>query len=285
MKVVAEVFKILLLGAITILLMVNVGILEKPKPIKSAQNIAIIERSTAKSNQREHDLKKIIEHNLTKFFKFPGAVKFQNTKFDYKLVFKNHNINVEPENELEFSTMCGQYSASNAMGIYGAFEPFYAEIAVDNVEKGITGFIYLKIDGKIKKSLDLDSGLLIDEDEVNFKKLYSKNCGDTDKFYMGVFSEYEFNYDALDVGSFSEALDKLSKFPEATESINKCLETGGTHNYCITVEHCQWDELADNFKELCAIRKQVCVESDKPRVCELKIDSVYKEKESQKNKR
>lgn len=281
MKIITEFIKIALLAAIFILLGVSTYFLKKPMLSEPIANKDTVEEIALEPNQREHDLRKIMEHSLAKLFKFPESVKYQDTEFEYKRVFKDHGITVESEKELEFATLCGQYSVQNAMAVYGSFKPFYAEVAVNNQEKGVTGDLWLKIDGEIKKLISLDSTVSLDGDEEEFKKLYENNCGDMDKSYMGVFSQYNFGYDALSVKFYSEELDKLSKYPDAFESLQVCSNSAASHDYCIGTELCQrLKELDENMSEWCSMQKQVCLANDKPADCESKIKSAYKEKKA-----
>lgn len=281
MKVITEVLKIVLLAAVVILLGMSVGILQKPISSESIFNSTASDKKSIESNQRERDLRKIMEYNLARLFKFPESVKFQNTKFRYERVFHDHGIEVAPGKELEFATLCGQYSAQNAMAVYGPFRPFYGEVAVNNEARGITADLWLKINGKIKKLISLDSVISLDGNEEEFKKLYAKNCGDINIANMGVFSQYKIGYDALAVKYYSKELDKLSKFPEAAESIHKCVTSGASHGYCIGVEQCQRiKELDDDMGKFCSLQKQVCLAGDITSDCESKIEAAYKEKKS-----
>lgn len=288
MKIVIELVKIALLSAIAVFMGMSIGILQQPISSETGLNepsttIELSEDSKSDSNQRKTDLRKIMEHSLSQIFKFPGSVRFRDVNYEYKRVFHDHGINVAPEKELEFATLCGQYSAQNAMAVYGPVRPFYAEVAVNNEEKGITGDIWLEIDGEIKKLISLDSSIAIDGDKDEFEKLYAKNCGSIDSAFMGVFSQYDIGYAALSVKYYLEELDKLSKYPEAKKSLTKCSNSGASHDYCIGSEICQRaKELDENMSEFCSLKKQVCTADDKPADCEAKLETAYKAKKSSK---
>lgn len=287
-KIVIELVKIALLSAIAVFMGMNVGILQKPISSETGLNkpsttIELSEDSKSDSNQRKIDLRKIMEHSLSQMFKFPGSVRFQDANYEYKRVFHDHGINVAPEKELEFAALCGQYSAQNAMAVYGPVRPFYAEVAVNNEEKGITGDVWLEIDGEIKKLISLDSSIALDGDKDEFEKLYAKNCGNIDSAFMGVFSQYDIGYAALSVKYYLEELGKLSKYPEAKNSLIKCSNSGASHDYCIGSEICQRvKELDENMSEFCSLKKQICAANDKPADCEAKLETAYKAKKSSK---
>ncbi|WP_297893045.1 hypothetical protein [Shewanella sp.] len=288
MKVAIEFIKIALLSVIAIFMGMNIGILQTPISSETGMNkpseaIELSEDSKSDSNQRETDLRKIMEHSLSQLFKFPGSVRFLDTNYEYRRVFNDHGINIAPEKELEFATLCGQYSAQNAMAVYGPVQPFYAEVAVNNEEKAITGDVWLEIDGEIKKLISLDSSIALDGDKDEFEKLYAKNCGDIGSAFMGVFSQYDIGYAALSVKYYLEELDKLLKYPEAKESLIECSNSDASHDYCIGAEICQRvKELDENMSEFCSIKKQVCSANDKYADCEAKLEAAYKEKKSSK---
>jgi len=287
-KVVIEFIKIALLSAIAILMGMNIGILQTPTSSetgihKPSEKIELSEDSKSDSSQREADLRKIMEHSLSQLFKFPESVRFRNTNYEYRRVFNDHGINVAPEKELEFATLCGQYSAQNAMAVYGSARPFYAEVTVNNEEKGITGDVWLEIDGEIKKLISLDSSIALDGDKEEFEKLYAKKCGDIRSAFMGVFSQYDIGYAALSVKYYLEELDKLSKYPVAKESLMKCSNSDASHDYCIGAEICQRvKDLDENMSEFCSIKKQVCSGNDEHADCEEKLEAAYKEKKASK---
>ncbi|MDZ7660847.1 hypothetical protein [Thiohalophilus sp.] len=283
MKIAIEFIKIALLSAIVIIMGMNIGILQTPTSsetgYKSSEEIDLSEDSKSQSNQRETDLRKIMEHSLSQLFKFPESVRFRNTNYEYMRVLNDHGISVAPEKELEFATLCGQYSAQNAMAVYGSARPFYAEVAVNNEEKGITGDVWLEIDGEIKKLISLDSTIALDGDKEEFEELYSKNCGDIRSAFMGVFGQYDIGYTALSVKHYIKELDKLSKYPGAKESLMECSNSDASHDYCIGAEICQRvKELDENMSKFCSIKKQVCSGNDKHADCEAKLEAAYKEK-------
>ncbi|MBE0434042.1 hypothetical protein IBX73_11345 [candidate division WOR-3 bacterium] len=286
MKVAIEFAKIVLLLAIAAFMGMSVGVLQKPISNEAELNepsaeIKVSEDSTNNTEQRKNDLRKIMEHSLSQLFKYPGSVRFQDTNYQYKRLFYEHGINVTPEKELEFATLCGKYSAQNAMAVYGPLRPFYAEVAVNNEEKGITGDVWLEIDGEIKKLISLDSSFSLDGDKEEFEKLYANKCGDANSAFMGVFSQYDIGYAALSVKFYLEELDKLAKYPEAKESLRKCSNSGASHDYCIGAEICQRvKELDENMSEFCSLKKQVCSVDDKQADCEEKLETAYKAKKS-----
>lgn len=282
MKVAIEFIKIALLSAIAIFMGMRIGIFQAPISSetgidKPSEAFELSEGSKRDSNQRETDLRKIMEHSLSQIFKFPGSVRFQNTNYEYRRVFNSHGINVAPEKEFEFATLCGQYSAPNAMAVYEPVRPFYAEVAVNNEEKGITGDVWLEIDGEVIKLISLDSSITLDGGKEEFEKLYKRNCGDIGSAFMGVFSQYEIGYAALAVKYYLEELDKLSKYPGAKDSLIECSNSDASNDYCIDAEICQRvKDLDENMSEFCSIKKQVCSSNDKHADCEAKLESAFK---------
>jgi len=287
-NIVNEIVKVALLSAIVVFMAMNVDVLQKPKSNESVLNkapkiVELNEEAKGDFKQRENLLKKIMEHSVSQVFKFPGSVKFQDINFEYKRIFHDHGINIDTEKELEFASMCGQYSAQNAMAIYGPSRPFYGEIAVNNEEKGISGEVWIEFDGEIKKLISLDSTVMLDGDREEFEKLYKANCGDIDNLFMGVFSQYEIGYAALSVKYYLKELDNLSKYPEAKESLSKCTFSGASHDYCIGTEICKREKELDKvIAEFCALKNQVCSVKDKETDCEAKLETAYKAKKSSK---
>lgn len=283
MEVITELVKIALLLAIAVFLAIGTGIFQKPLSIEPMSSRVSDLKSTTRQNPRKEDLRKIMEHTLSSLFKFPQSVRFQNTKFEYKRLFHDAGVEVDTSKELEMATLCGHYSAQNAMGVYRAFEPFYAEVAVNNEKRGISGELWFSNDGKIQKLYSLDSKILLDGDEKEFKKLYSINCGEIDKAYMGAFSSYEIGYEAIGVKYYAEALDKLSQYPDIAKTLQTCMQAGASSGYCIAIEQCKRSvTLESDMNEFCSLRKEICSDDDSPKICEEKITAVYKEKSSKK---
>ncbi|WP_143751506.1 hypothetical protein [Marinobacter sp. LV10R520-4] len=286
MKLFIEFVKIALLLAIAIFLSMSIGLLQNPvlgqnELIESSTKIALTEVKKNDANQRGNDLRKIMENSLAQPFNFPSSVIFQDTEYEYKRVFHDHGINILPEKELEFATLCGQYSASNAMAVYGALSPFYAEVSVNNAEKGITGEVWLEIDGKIKRLISLDSSSTLDGDLQEFKKLYAKNCGDINSSFMGKFSKYDIGFKAFFVKNNLEYLNKLSKYPDSKQSLQHCFDSGASGNYCIIAEAClRIKQLNKNTMESCSFRDKVCSVNDTGAECEEKLKTASETKKS-----
>jgi len=261
---------------------VNVGLFQNPL----SDNVELKESSVITEpnkdlkttlQQRENDLRKIMEHSLSQIFKFPGSVKFQDTQFMYNRVFHDHGINITPEKELEFATLCGQYSAQNAMAVYGKKSPFYAEIAVNNEEKGVTGNVWIEIDGEVKTLFSLDSSFTNNGDINEFKKLYAKNCGSADSAFMGIFNQYDIGYKAIAVKNYIEFLNKLSKYPESKNSLKKCSNSGASYDYCIVSEICKRvKDPEKSIGELCILKNKTCTVDDVCSICEEKLKIVRK---------
>lgn len=280
MRMVIELFKVVLLTCMVLLMAIIVGILPNPTAVKNHSDNQAVEPDTVSVlqedvSQRESDLRKIMEHSLSHIFKFPESVKFQNSNYEYKRVFHNYGIKVAPEKELEYATLCGQYAASNAMGVYGELRPFYAEVAVNNEQKGITGEVWLDIGGEIKTLMTLDSSITVSGEQEEFEKLYSKNCANKDKEYMGAFSEYEDGYKAFSVKYYIDNLEQIKSHSGANESLISCTNTGATLDYCIGSEMC---EIEKETSEYCTFKKQVCLANDTDIICEEKLKLAYKNK-------
>jgi hypothetical protein len=290
LKAIAEVLKIALLLIIVVLLSINAGVLQNPvahdlSPSQPRNTAATrdraIEPSAMSPSQRERDLRKILEHSLAKNLKFPESIRFQGTKFQYNRVFGDHEIEVPLEKELERATLCGQYAAQNAMGVYGTYSPFYAEVGVDNSEKQITGDVWFKIDGELKKLLSLDSSVLMSADTEEFDRLYSKNCGQLDRAYMGEFNQYKIGYAALSATYLYEKIDKLSRYPGSLESLQSCLRSSASRDYCVFIEFCQKGrDVEEGMHEMCDLHRTVCLATDKPADCEAKMEVEFKKKKS-----
>jgi hypothetical protein len=284
-KSITELVKIVLLLIIAVFLGIGSGIFHKPTTIVPEPNSISDTKSSIPKKERKEDLKKIMEHTLSSLFKFPESVRFKNTNLVYKRLFHDAGINVDTSKELELATLCGHYSAQNAMGVYGAFERFYAAVAVNNEKRGISGELWFSNDGSIQKLYSLDSKVPLEGEEDEFNKLFLKNCGDIDKAHMGAFSGYEIGYEAIGVKYYSEALDKLSQYPDLANTIQICMQSGASTDYCIAIEQCQrFETLQNDMKEFCSIQKEICSDNNSPNVCEEKIIAVYKEKNS-KNKK
>ena len=281
MKMTTEFIKIALLIVIVVILSLpsSTNLSKKSIPGKDIANSDEDKELVSEENSRKHDLQKIMEYNLAKLFKFPESVRYENTRFEYKRLFKDNGINIALEKELEFATLCGHYSARNAMGVYGPSAPFYAEVAVSNKEKGITGDLWLEIDGEIKHLTSLDSSVYFDGDRTKFRELYEKNCKDADKAYMGEFIDYDIGYDALGIEQYFDYIDKISKYPGAQQSLKECVEAGALIVYCIGSELCRRPKEPDKvFSEFCAIKTKVCSTNDKPKECESKLKTAFEKK-------
>jgi hypothetical protein len=282
-KLITELVKVALLLTIAVLLGFETGIFQKPLSTEpQSSNVSDVQPAT-QQNSRKEDLRGIMEHALVSLFKFPTSVRFQNTEFEYNRLFHDAGIKVDTSKELEMATLCGQYSAPNAMGVYGAFEPFYAEVSVNNTKRGITGELWFRNDGKIQQLIALDLNYPIDGEEDDFQKLYSKNCGEADKAYMGTFSSYEIGYEAMGVKHYVERIAKLSQYPDVAKTLPICMQTEASFEYCIAIEDCQRSEtLESNREKFCSLRKKICSDDDSPKGCETKIMAAYKEKSSKK---
>ncbi|WP_156897028.1 hypothetical protein [Ferrimonas kyonanensis] len=286
MKLALETIKILLLLAIAVL--IGMGLLKgqdssKVNLNKSSLAVKVNEEPTADAKQRENDLRKIMEHRLIHLFKFPENVKFQDTKYHYTRVYQDHGIKVVPEEELEFATLCGQYAAPNAMAVYGAMRPFYAEIAVNNESKGLTSEVWLDIDGDIKKLITSTAPITVDGDRTEFEERYSKYCGDTNTMFMGAFKEYEMGYTALTVKLDLMLMEDLVKHPGAEDSLRKCSSSGASYTFCVNSEYCKQEkQLGKSISEGCEAQHRLCQTLGNDAECEAMLAAANKTEKSTK---
>lgn len=143
MKIIIDLIKIALLSCIAIFLGMNFATTKKnaTPAIEEINNSSKkVELGDSEKNLaiRKKDLRKILEHSLVQIFTYPESVKIINAKFTYNRL-NDYGVKVVPEKEVEFATLCGQYTAPTAMALNSAAQPFYGEIGVDNEKKLLKG--------------------------------------------------------------------------------------------------------------------------------------------------
>lgn len=282
MSVIIELVKIFLLGCIAIFMGMSIEVLPMPfqeKVDKDRHSSGMEIGGELKEDKKERagDLRTIMEQSVAQLFRFPESIQFQSTNYRYTRVFQDNGINLPDEQEREYAVICGKYAVQNAVAVYSPFRRFYAEVSVNNEEKSIDGEVWLDIDGKIKKLLQLESKTMLDGDEGEFEKLFTMSCRGSEDTFMGVFQDYKEEVSLGSTRGYLKIFQKLSTYPEAKKSLSNCFSSGASRDYCIGAEMCQrikeFDEDEAVWAESCDFFYEVCSADDSPVVCEKKLQA------------
>lgn len=222
------------------------------------------------------DMRRLMEEPLRNAFKFPESVKFQSVTFRYTPVLQAAGLEVSDiGQELEFAEMCGLYTAKNGLGAYGQLEPFYAQVAVDNREKAITGEVMFESDAEVRVLSNLDSKVALDGNPEAFKGHWKRLCGDADTMNLGMFQGYEVGYGAYGVADVAVNLDQFTSEPSFRAYLSQCTQDQHPLSSCLWYFNCFSSAGSDN--EYCQVARKICSPDDTAKQCEAK-EVAFREK-------
>ena len=186
----------------------------------------------AYSSVADQGLEALLRQRLASRYEFPEHVKFRHAHLTVRRLFADAGIDVEREQEVVFAVYCGDYSAPNAAGLYGAYRPFFAEVLVNHADQSIDGELWLDVDGDIKKSISFRSDLLISARQESFDSRFHNYCGSREGFLPGEYADYKTGQLAPYYRQHFAEIESKASDPDYAARLVECLKTEATLKEC-----------------------------------------------------
>lgn len=252
---------------------VHKGYFYSPTSSAEMTGSEVIDSAISSDKKRQEEIRKAMEYQLAKVFKFPESVKFKDVEFQYRKIFSSAGIELQdPEQEMEIASECGYFSAQNGLGAYGAYQPFYMSLNIINEKKALTGDVWFRNDGEVKKLISMDSSYPVDGDEEEFENLWGSLCGNLDDQNLGVLSGYDFGYEAIALQFLDDAVKEAVAHPTGRDFLNACLAEGVEAGSCLGQFKCRVAEPGDT-PDYCKQVDDICLQSDSAKACDEKLAS------------
>ena len=233
----------------------------------------IMANDIASLKEKQRDMRMIMEHPIRHVFKFPNEVQFKDVQFSYRSMLAELGVKGKESDLYEFAEMCGFYSATNAVGISGKYEKFYASLYIDNKDRNLDGEIWLVAEGEFKYSRALDDTYLLSTDEDKFNLKWKPMCEGLEKSHMGLFSTYDYDLNAsINVQSITEFSEELDS-PELKKHFGACIDRKFNFETCFTSALCSSDK---DYGDSCVEPLNLCAGDMNSELCWRKIEDHIK---------